>query len=302
VNPLRSSLLWASHSQRLRHSIESFSSTRSVVERFVGGTTATEVVEAATALSEAGRRVTIDHLGEDVTDDAGAESTVEAYLELIPQLSAVAGADLSVKLSALGLVIDPAGAAKRARRIVEAASASRISVTIDMESSDHTDATLEIVSELRHVEASVGAVIQSMLRRSESDARELATAGARVRLCKGAYAEDRDVAFKGRADVNSSYFRCLRILWSSAATPLVASHDPVIIAYARDLAVREPRPFEFQMLFGVRPEEQAALVADQQQVRVYVPYGDEWYGYLMRRIAERPANLAFFARAVTSRR
>jgi proline dehydrogenase len=302
VNLLRSSLLAASHSKRLRRGIEKFSTTKSVVDRFVGGTTTKEVVNTAARLNDAGLLVTIDHLGEDVIDDVGAEATLSAYLALIPALSNVPGADVSIKLSALGLLVDAPGASKRARRIVDAATAAGVTVTVDMESSDLTDATLEVVGELRMAEPSVGAVIQSMLRRSDSDARELAAVGARVRLCKGAYAEQNDVAFRKRAEVNSSYFRCLRILWSSSAVPLVASHDPVIISYAQDLSAREPRDFEFQMLYGVRTEEQVALANDGRRVRVYVPYGAEWYGYLMRRLAERPANLAFFARALSSRR
>ena len=302
MKPVRSTLLAASHSARVKRNVERFESTRSVVERFVGGTTSSDVVAVATQLAMSGRLTTIDYLGEDVTDDEGADATVAAYLEVAPLLKVVGGGDLSVKLSALGLVLDADGALARARKIVAAASAEGLSVTIDMESSELTDRTLDVVSELRRETPSVAAVLQAMLKRTESDARELARAGARVRLCKGAYAESPSVAFTRREEVNASYFRSLRVLWDSSATPLVASHDPVIVAYARELAAREPRNFEFQMLYGIRPDEQSELVSEGHTVRVYVPYGDQWYGYLMRRLAERPANLTFFLRSLASKR
>jgi proline dehydrogenase len=302
VEPLRTSLLAAARSRRLRHAVEGFGPTRRVVERFVGGDGVDDVIAVATALSARGLRATIDHLGEDVSDDAGAEATVAAYEALIPRLAAVGDADVSVKLTALGLDHDPAGALERARRIVDTATRESVSVTIDMESSALTDATLEVVAALRERTPSVAAVLQAMLRRTERDARELGAAGARVRLCKGAYAEDAAVAFTRRQDVTASYVRSLTLLWESAGTPLVATHDPRLITTALELARHHQRPFEFQMLYGVRPDEQVRLAALGHPVRVYVPYGREWYGYLMRRLAERPANLAFFVRSLGSRR
>jgi proline dehydrogenase len=302
VKPLRASLLAAARSERLRRSIESVGATRSIVDRFVGGTTTAEVIEVAGRLRAEGLLVTVDHLGEDVHDDAGADATVAAYRDLMPALAAVAGADVSVKLSALGIGHDREGALKRARAIVECASECALTTTIDMESSELTDATLDVVEELRAETPSVAAVLQAMLRRTEADAHRLGERGARVRLCKGAYAERPDVAFTRREEVNASYFRSLRALWDSPGTPLVATHDPTLVAYARELAARAPREFEFQMLYGVRPDEQRALAAAGHEVRVYVPYGDEWYPYLMRRLAERPANVRFFLRAVTTRR
>jgi proline dehydrogenase len=174
-----------------------------------------------------------------------------------------------------------------------------------MEDHTTTDSTLEILAELRKDHPSTGAVLQAYLRRTEGDCRELAGAGSRVRLCKGAYAEPESVAFQSALDVDKSYVRCLNILMSGEGYPMVATHDPRLIAIAEDRARwfdRGTDEYEFQMLYGVRPEEQARLAGEGHTVRVYVPYGDQWYGYLMRRLAERPANLAFFGRALATRK
>jgi proline dehydrogenase len=298
---LRSALLAASHSSRLRRGVERFSPTKAVVERFVGGSSVDEVVKVAANLRVSGLLTTIDHLGEDVTDARGANATVEAYLELLGSLDGTTDEDVSVKLTALGLSQDRDGALERARTIVRAATKRNVTVTIDMESSALTDVTLEIVRELRREVPSVAAVIQAMLRRSELDAAELGAEGARVRLCKGAYAEESSVAFHGREPVRASYLRCLHALWESPGTALVATHDPEMVSAATELAANSPRSFEFQMLYGVRSEEQVRLARAGHRVRVYVPYGDEWYGYLVRRLAERPANLGFFLRSLSSK-
>ena len=282
--------------------MESFGPAKSVVDRFVGGSTDDEVLRVAHELHSSGRLVTVDHLGEDVVDDAGAEATVRAYETLLPRLASVGGGDVSIKLTALGLSHDADGALARAQRVVAAATAHHLTVTIDMESSALTDATLTVVRTLRRDTPTVAAVLQAMLRRTESDARELGREGARVRLCKGAYAEDGEVAFQRRGDVTASYVRSLTLLWESAGTPLVATHDPRLITTAAELARHHPRSFEFQMLYGVRPQEQIRLAQLGHTVRIYVPYGEQWYGYLMRRLAERPANLAFFLRSLGSRR
>jgi proline dehydrogenase len=178
-------------------------------------------------------------------------------------------------------------------------------VTLDAEDHTTTDSTLEILAELRKTYPATGAVLQAYLRRTEGDCRELARPGSRVRLCKGAYAEPESVAYQSALDVDRSYVRCLNILMSGEGYPMVATHDPRLIAIAEDRARwfdRSAGEYEFQMLYGVRPEEQARLAAGGHTVRVYVPYGDQWYGYLMRRLAERPANLTFFGRAVMSRK
>jgi proline dehydrogenase len=299
---LRTSLLTASRSTHLKHSLERFGPTKSVVNRFIGGETVDDVMNAATALTAQRRLVTVDYLGEDVVDDRTADTTVAAYEDLLPRLAAFTNSDVSVKLSALGLGHDHDGAVERASRIVHRAKEFGITVTIDMEASALTDVTLETVRILRKETPSVACVLQAMLRRTESDAREMGAEGARVRLCKGAYAEDSSVAFQRRDEVNAAYVRALIALWSAAGTPLVATHDPELIHAASELARRNPRPFEYQMLYGIRPDEQIKLAAGDNVVRIYVPFGVEWYGYFMRRLAERPANLRFFLRALASRR
>jgi len=216
--------------------------------------------------------------------------------------------EVSVKLSAFGQSLETDGdkiALEGARRVCAAAAAVGTTVTVDMEDHTTTDRTLETVRELRVDHPWVGAVVQAHLRRTEADCRDLATAGSRVRLCKGAYEEPASVAYKDRAEVDKSYVRCLAILMAGAGRPMIATHDPRMIRIASSLASRNGRAagsYEFQMLFGIRPEEQRRLVAAGETVRVYVPYGTEWYGYLMRRLAERPQNLTFFVRSLVSKK
>ena len=228
-----------------------------------------------------------------------------ALIERLPRrLRLTPAGEVSVKLSALGQRFDEKLAYEHARAICAAATKAGTTVTLDMEDHGTTDSTLDILSRLRADFPDTGAVLQAYLRRTESDCRELARAGSRVRLCKGAYSEPEAVAFKSRLDVDKSYVRCLNILMSGEGYPMVATHDPRLIAIAEDRAKwfdRSPDSFEFQMLFGVRPAEQLRLADAGYLVRVYVPYGTQWYGYLMRRLAERPANVAFFARALASR-
>jgi proline dehydrogenase len=188
--------------------------------------------------------------------------------------------------------------------VCAAAAATGTTVTLDMEDHETTDQTLDMLARLRADFPATGAVLQAYLRRTEGDCRELATAGSRVRLCKGAYAEPESVAFQSALEVDRSYVRCLNILMAGAGYPMVATHDPRLVAIAEDRASwydRAPEDFEFQMLYGVRPDEQLRLAGLGYRVRVYVPYGTQWYPYLMRRLAERPANVAFFVRALTSR-
>jgi proline dehydrogenase len=308
VNPLRGAILAASRSDRLRRGVESVHATRRVVDRFVAGATPDDALACVHRLSEDGLQATVDHLGEEVHDDAGADATVDAYRALLDALATkglAEGADVSVKLTALGLDADRGAALDRARAVRVAAAAAGATMTVDMEGSTLTDATLDAVRALRDEDPSVACVLQAMLRRTEGDARALAADGARIRLCKGAYAEDADVAFQRRAEVDDSYRRCLAVLMASPCTPLVATHDPAMVTAALELAAAEgrgPDDYELQMLLGVRPDEQLRLRRLGLTVRVYVPFGTEWWGYLMRRLAERPANVAFFLRAVASRR
>jgi proline dehydrogenase len=188
-----------------------------------------------------------------------------------------------------------------ARRIVAAATAAGTTVTLDMEDHTTTDSTLGILRDLRADFPGTGAVIQSYLRRSPGDVEDLIRAGARVRLCKGAYKEPESVAYQSRKEVDLAYVRLLVKLMKDGAYPMVATHDPRLVRIASKLAqAREPGTFEFQMLYGIRPDEQRRLAAAGHRVRVYTPYGEEWYGYLMRRLAERPANLTFFLRALAT--
>ncbi|SEC34568.1 L-proline dehydrogenase [Amycolatopsis tolypomycina] len=307
---LRAPLLAAARSKRIRALVEAVPATRSVVRRFVAGSETADAVRVARELAADGRRITLDHLGEDTADAAQAAATVAAYEAVLTALAAeglAEGADVSVKLSAVGQFLPSNGedvALENARKICAAADAVGATVTLDMEDHTTTDSTLGILRELRGEYPWVGAVLQAYLRRTEQDCRELAGPGSRVRLCKGAYAEPESVAFQEKSEVDKSYVRCLRVLMAGEGYPMVASHDPRMIEIAAALAEEHGRTdddHEFQMLYGIRPEEQARIAASGARMRVYVPYGDEWYGYFMRRLAERPANLAFFLRGLATR-
>jgi proline dehydrogenase len=302
---LRSSLLLASRSAGARRLVESTPLTRPVVERFVAGADVSSAIRATAEVLGDGRLVTLDHLGEDTVEESQANDTVEAYLTLLAELEShglTEGAEVSVKLSAVGQSLPVDGekiALENARRICTAAAVVGTTVTLDMEDHTTTDSTLAILRELRVDFPWVGAVLQAYLRRTEQDCRDLAYTGSRVRLCKGAYQEPASVAYQDKHDVDRSYVRCLKVLMEGAGYPMVASHDPRLIAIAADLAsARSKDSYEFQMLYGIRPEEQKRIAAEGNRMRVYVPYGDEWYGYFMRRLAERPANVAFFVRSL----
>ncbi len=216
-------------------------------------------------------------------------------------------AEVSVKLSAIGQFLGADGekiAAENARSICEAAGAAGTTVTIDMEDHTTTDSTLSVVRELRADFPWLGTVLQAYLHRTEADCRDLAYEGSRIRLCKGAYAEPESVAYAEPAEIDKAYVRCLRILMAGSGYPMVATHDPRLVEISLALADRYGRTkdtFELQMLYGIRPAEQARLAALGHRMRVYVPYGSDWYGYLVRRLAEKPANLRFFARSLVSR-
>jgi proline dehydrogenase len=307
---LRTALLAAARSPLARQVVERTPLARPVVRRFVAGSSLAEAVEATAALVADGRKVTLDHLGEDTTDAAQAAATVEAYRLLLTELGRARlahSAEVSVKLSAVGQSLAKDGekiALDNARQICEAAAAVGTTVTLDMEDHTTTDSTLGILSDLRVDFPSTGAVLQAYLRRTEQDCRDLSGAGSRVRLCKGAYKEPETVAYQDKSEVDRSYVRCLRILMAGDGYPMVASHDPCLVAIAADLADslgRTPDTYEHQMLYGVRPQAQREIAAAGKTLRVYVPYGDQWYGYFMRRLAERPANVAFFLRSLATK-
>jgi proline dehydrogenase len=290
--------------------VETAPISRDVVKRFVAGVTTDEALVVTKQLADAGLHVSLDNLGEDTLNEKQATATKDAYLELLKALdsaglTANGKAEVSLKLSALGQAFDEQKAEANAREICVAADIAGTTVTLDAEDHTTTDSTLDILLRLRRDHPSLGAVLQAYLRRTEADCRELATAGSRVRLCKGAYKEPEHVAYQSAIEVDKSYVRCMNILMAGDGYPMLATHDPRLIAISEDRARwfdREPDRFEFQMLFGVRPQEQLRLSHEGYSVRVYVPYGTEWYGYLMRRLAERPANIGFFARALVSKK
>lgn len=308
MNPLRTLILAAAGNRTIRHAVASAPVSRDVVRRFVAGETTREAVEVTRSLVASGLTVTLDYLGEDTTDEALADQTVRAYLELLAALDEqglAERAEVSVKLTAVGQLLDERLARDNAARICVAAESLGTTVTLDMEDHTTTDSTLRVLAELRETWPWVGAVLQSYLRRTLDDCARLATAGSRVRLCKGAYAEPPEVAFPEAHEVDLSYVRCALTLLSGDGYPMFATHDPRLVRLVGDRAAvcgRKPGTFEFQMLYGIRPEEQLRLAQLGHTVRVYVPYGGEWYGYLMRRLAERPANTAFFLRALATRR
>jgi proline dehydrogenase len=302
---LRSVLLAAARNKRFEHLIAAAPISRDVVARFVAGVAVDDAHRVAHELVGSGLEVSIDRLGEDTTDELSATATRDAYVDLLSGLGAVGltpATEVSLKLSAVGLLLDERLALDNARAICRAAANAGTTVTLDMEDHTTTDSTLALHSELREDFPATGVAVQAYLRRTEADCRDLGAVGARVRLCKGAYAEPESVAYATALDVDRSYVRCLNALLSGDGYPMLATHDPRLIAIAEERAhwyERDVDSYEFQMLYGIRPDEQRRLVADGYTVRVYVPYGDQWYGYLMRRLAERPANVAFFLRALS---
>jgi proline dehydrogenase len=312
---LRSTILAASRNRRIERLVSDAPISRDVVRRYVGGATTADAIDAVRPLLADGLTVTLDHLGEDTTDRAQADAVVAAYRELLSALQAAGlaerlgplttRAEVSVKLSAIGQALGADGekiALEHAREICAAAAAVGATVTLDMEDHTTTDSTLGILGQLRVDFPETAAVLQAYLRRTEGDCRDLATAGSRVRLCKGAYDEPASVAFQKREDVDLSYVRCINVLMSGAGYPMLATHDPRLVEIGIERAkFHGKQHYELQMLYGIRPNEQRRLAEKGHTVRVYVPYGAEWYGYLMRRLAERPANLLFFARSLISK-
>ncbi len=315
---LRRALLAAAASERVKGAVTGTAATRAIVDRYVAGESSEDAVAVARALRSEGLLVTLDYLGEDTSDPQRAAATAAQYVHLLGKLAAEglteAGAvEVSVKPTAVGLLLgseDGTGpnaigmriATEHLERIAVAARDAGTTLTVDAEGHRTTDATLRVATGLRDRFPGVGSVLQAGLRRTEADVRALAAPGVRVRLCKGAYAEPVSEAFDTRHDVDKSYARCLRILMSGPGYPMAATHDPRLIAITTSLGLaREPGSFEYQMLYGVRPDEQRRLAADGAKVRVYVPYGGDWYPYLVRRLAERPSNLALFLRSLGSR-
>ena len=308
---LRQPLLVLARSDKVKNFVTAMPVSSGIVASYVPGESTESAVDATRDLIESGLHVTLDFLGEDTLDREQADVTVAAYLDLLRSLveqGLSRNAEVSVKLSAIGQALPDQGekiALENARTICQAARNAGTTVTLDMEDHTTTDSTLGILRELRKDFPETGAVLQAYLRRTEADCRDLAYEGSRVRLCKGAYNEPESVAFQDKHEVDKSFVRCLKVLMAGQGYPMVASHDPRMVDIAGALATRNGRAqgsYEYQMLFGIRPDEQRRLAEAGEKVRVYLPYGQEWYGYLMRRLAERPSNLAMFLRSLVSKK
>jgi proline dehydrogenase len=279
----------------------------SFARRFIAGETAAEAIEAARAVEARGLSVTMDLLGESVTNLGGADAATRAYIAVVEAMIASGvGRNISLKLTQLGLDVDKASTVDNFRKILERAEPAGFFVRIDMESSAYTEVTLEIFQTLwRLGHRQIGVVLQSALHRSEADLRTVNALGARVRLVKGAYKEPKAVAYPKKADVDAAYARMLKTLITEGHDPAIATHDPLMIDLARTIAREHhvaPDRFEFQMLYGVRRDLQAMLAKAGYRVRVYIPFGREWFPYFMRRLGERPANVMFVIRGIFGER
>lgn len=275
----------------------------SFARRFIAGETVEEAVAAARRLEAAGFTHTLDMLGESVATMSEADAATRAYLALIDQIAAAGiGRNISLKLTQLGLTVDRATSVDNLRRILDVAAARDVMVRVDMENSPFTQVTIEIFDTMwQQGYRNAGIVLQSYLPRSVADAVRLIDLGARVRLVKGAYNEPKAVAYQDKADVDAAFVEIMKLLLAGGNAPAIATHDPAMIAATRAFAAARgisPDRFEYQMLYGVRRDLQARLRADGYRVRVYVPFGREWFPYFMRRLGERPANIGFVIRGI----
>lgn len=302
-------ILAASRSDRMRRFVSAAPGTKQVVARFIAGESVDQVVPVVQDAVAKGLEVTLDVVGEDITTREQAFAARDAYLELIEHLKVLdlgTKAEMSIKLSMFGQALEGGHelALANVRPVVEAAAAIGTTVTLDAE--DHTtlDSMFAIHEELRKDFPQTGCVIQAYLYRTEADARRLAASGSRVRLVKGAYKEPAEVAYQDKAETDKAYVRVLRVLMEGEGYPMIGSHDPRLISIAQELARKAGRKldeYEFQMLYGIRSEEHLRLAAEGHRMRVYTAYGTDWYGYFMRRLAEKPTNLLFFARSILTK-
>jgi proline dehydrogenase len=302
-------ILAASRSDRMRRLISAAPVTKQVVDRFIPGETVHEIVPIIEELTGNGLELTMDVVGEDITRPDQAEAARDAYLALVDRIKDLElgeRVEMSVKLSMFGQALEGGHelALANVRPVVEAAAAIGTTVTLDAE--DHTtlDSMFAIHEELRKDFPQTGCVIQAYLFRTEADARRLAANGSRVRLVKGAYKEPAEVAYQQKQEIDKAYVRILKVLMEGAGYPMIGSHDPRLISIAQELARRAGRKldeYEFQMLYGIRSDEHLRLAAEGHRMRVYTAYGTDWYGYFMRRLAEKPANLRFFLRSMVSK-
>ena len=302
---LRALFISLSQSRGLRGAAEKSSIGQKFSSRFVAGTQVEDVLRATRAVNDAGPSVSIDNLGENVTNADEARASAELYHQLLDQIGTQKlNANISLKLTHMGLDVNEKLARDIVVGLVARAAAMKPAnfVRIDMEGSPYTQRTLDFVYELHRLpgnQGRVGAVIQSYMRRSESDVEKLLKEGIRIRLCKGAYKEPPEVAYQKKSEVDDNYIRLMQTLMMSKIYHGLATHDEQIINRAKAFAFRNSIPrdaFEFQMLYGIRRDLQQSLVKDGWKMRVYIPFGTEWYPYLMRRLAERPANALFIAK------
>jgi proline dehydrogenase len=297
---LRSTLLKLAESNGFANWVTSNGTTRRMARRFVAGETLDEAVAAARQCNNAGMFVSLDHLGENVATTSDAQRSRDAYLEVFERIAREGlHANVSCKLTQLGLELNTDFCQGLVMSIVETAARYDNFLRVDMEGALYTQRTLDLVKRVRGRNPAVGTVIQAYLYRSEGDVKDLLAYGCRIRLCKGAYKESEEVAYPRKADVDANFVRLMRLLLSSGFYHGIATHDPRMIAatirYAAEKQISKD-DFEFQMLYGVRTDLQRRLVHDGYRVRIYIPFGSDWFPYFMRRLAERPANVAFLVR------
>ena len=297
---MRTLLLTVSNSKRLERLVTSNSLSRRMARRFVAGEELEEALVAARACNQAGMTVSVDHLGENVATEADARRACDAYLKIFDRIAQEKlDANVSLKLSQLGLDISEELCQRLLESIIDRAAGYGNFVRIDMEGSAYTDRTIAMTKRVRAKSPVVGTVIQAYLYRSERDVSDLLAIGCRIRLCKGAYKELPDIAFPSKRDVDGNYVKLMRLLLPSGIYHGIATHDPRIIAATVEFAERHgisKDKFEFQMLYGIRTDLQEKLVRSGYHMRIYIPYGRDWFPYFMRRLAERPANMFFFVR------
>jgi len=294
---LKGTLLYLSQNNTLRNFVMHNRATRAVSRRFVAGEALDQAIEATRTLNQRGMHVSLDHLGENVSDAKEATSAAQDYINILDRIKQTGvDANISIKLTALGLDISQELCEQNVCRILEYAQQFPIFVRIDMEGSAYTERTVDITLRMHKRYEHVGTVIQSCMYRSKKDIEQLIAQGVRVRLVKGAYREPKTVAFQQKSEVDHNFVRLMTMLLLHGNYPAIATQDEAIInatcKFARDNGISKS-VFEFQMLYGIRRDLQEKLVKQGYNVRVYVPYGSQWYPYLMRRLAERPANLVF---------
>lgn len=302
---LKGTLLYLAQNDGLRNFVVHNGATRGVSRRFVAGETLDEAIDAARVLNRRGMHVSLDHLGENVSEAKETIAAAQAYIAILDRIKQTGvDANISIKLTALGLDISQELCERNVTSILEHAQQSSIFVRIDMESSAYTERTVDITLRMHQYFEHVGTVIQSCLHRSKQDVEQLIAHGVRVRLVKGAYKEPREVAFQQKSEVDQNFIRLMRPLLLHGNYPAIASHDEAITnaacKFARENGI-DKAAFEFQMLYGIRRDLQERLVRQGYNIRIYVPYGSQWYPYLMRRMAERPANLMFVMSNVVRR-